>query len=421
MADLQPIPQNPIEECYPWRDWLFLLRERVNTSATFGSGVTSIVAGTNVTISPVTGLGDVTVNATLSVGPTGPTGPTGPIGTIGLIGPIGFDGIDGEDGITIPGPKGATGNTGPTGPMGQMGFGFDGEGGAEGPSGVPGVAGATGSTGSPGATGPQGLVAASLAVDGEDGRPGPAGVTGNTGNTGSTGSQGPVGPPVYLEAPEADEPFVFHGVQGNPGVTGAAGPCGPPRIFEPEQIDEPPFFPGIQGNVGTQAPPLGFGGGLTTSTTINDTITPTTGGATLASQAAAVGSVWRVCAYGSFVAVSSVTARNAVIQPYWGTTALPSVAVVILVSVAQTTNWMCEFTLSGSSTTAIWTSGWLQNKFDYPAIVAGKSSGDKTGIATAATTSVTAGAQTIDLRFSMSSAVATDQWVVNNVTLERLR
>ncbi len=166
---------------------------------------------------------------------------------------------------------------------------------------------------------------------------------------------------------------------------------------------------------------MGFSGGLTGSTTINDTVTPTTGGVTLASQIANVGSSWRVCSYGSFVAVSSITARNATVTPYWGTTALPAIAVVVLVSVAQTTNWMCEFELTGSSTTAIWTTGFLGNKLDYPAIVAGTSSANKLDLATAGTTSVTAGAQTLDLRFSMSSAVATDQWVVNSVTMECLK
>src|ERR1035437_1484900 len=110
MDKLQPIPQDQIKEGHAWRDWLFHLREKVNSSS--GGAVSSIVAGTNVTISPVSGLGDVTVNAILSVGPTGPTGPTGPAGVAGT---IGFDGIDGEDGIGVPGPIGATGSSGSSG------------------------------------------------------------------------------------------------------------------------------------------------------------------------------------------------------------------------------------------------------------------------------------------------------------------
>ena len=64
MDKLQPIPQDQIKEGHAWRDWLFHLRERVNAGALTSNVVTSIVAGTNVTISPVTGLGDVTVNVT---------------------------------------------------------------------------------------------------------------------------------------------------------------------------------------------------------------------------------------------------------------------------------------------------------------------------------------------------------------------
>jgi hypothetical protein len=290
-------------------------------------------------------------------------GTNGTNGTNGLAGPVGLDGNDGEEGSI--GPQGIAGKSGSVGATGAMGIGFPGNDGDDGMDGHS-IIGPQGTQGQTGSTGPQGVTAISIAFDGFDGDEGRPGCQGIPGVQGTVGPQGPCGPPVYLEAPEADEPFVFHGVQGN---------------------------------TGTQAPPLAFSGGLTTSTTINDTTTPTTGGKTLASQIANAGSVWRICAYGTFVAVSSATARNATITPYWGTTALPAIAVVVLISVAQTTNWVCEFELSASSTTAVWTAGWLQNKFDYPAIVAGTSSGDKTDLATPATTSVTAGAQTLDLRF----------------------
>jgi hypothetical protein len=445
MSDkLQPIPQDKIQEGHPWRDWLFHLREKVNSSALVGSGVTSIVAGTNVTIAPVTGLGDVTVNATLSVGPMGPPGPTGPAGVIGIDGidgndgdrgfqgpigntgntgsvgpqgPIGFalDGVDGDEGMPIPGSPGATGQTGSAGQSGSPGFSIDGIDGEEGMP-IPGNIGATGATGAQGVPG-----VAVFALDGEEG---PEGfhIPGNQGIQGSTGAQGVPGVAVFaLDGEEGPEGFHIPGNQGIQGSTGAQGVPGVAVYLEAPEAEEPINFQGVQGNVGTQAPPLGFSGGLTGSTTINDTVTPTTGGVTLASQIANVGSSWRVCSYGSFVAVSSITARNATVTPYWGTTALPAIAVVVLVSVAQTTNWMCEFELTGSSTTAIWTTGFLGNKLDYPAIVAGTSSANKLDLATAGTTSVTAGAQTLDLRFSMSSAVATDQWVVNSVTMECLK
>jgi hypothetical protein len=130
--------------------------------------------------------------------------------------------------------------------------------------------------------------------------------------------------------------------------------------------------------------------------------------------------VWRVRASGQFVAVSSATARSGQIACFWGATQLTAITAVVLASVAQTTNWAAEFILTGSSTTAIWVAGYLQNKLDYPATVAGTSSADKLDVATSASTAVSAGAQTLDLRFAMSTPVATDQWVVQNVTMERL-
>jgi hypothetical protein len=206
--------------------------------------------------------------------------------------------------------------------------------------------------------------------------PGPAGAAGIAG---STGAQGPSGPAVYLEAPEADEPIMFPGIPGSP------------------------------------APILGFSGGLTASTTINDTTTPTTGGVTLASQVAVTGSVWRIRAHGTFVAVSSGTARNAVAAVFWGSTQLtPTISTAVLASTAQTTNWEMEFIVTASSTTAVWETGYRNDQIGATATFSLKN-------ATPASTTVTAGAQTIDLRFSMSAAVATDQWVVQNVTIERLK
>ena len=126
-------------------------------------------------------------------------------------------------------------------------------------------------------------------------------------------------------------------------------------------------------------------------------------------------------AMGTFVAVSSATARNAQIFPFWGSTQLTGIAVTVKVSVGQTTGWETEFILSASSTTAIWTSGFLVNKITYPAISAGTTAYQTCDVATPASVTVSSGAQTLDLRFAMSVAVATDQWVVQNVTMERLK
>ena len=159
---------------------------------------------------------------------------------------------------------------------------------------------------------------------------------------------------------------------------------------------------------------LAFNGGQTVNSTVSSTVTYTSNGITLPSQIANSGSVWRIAANGSFVAVNSATARNAQVAAYWGTTQLPVISIPVLINTAQTTNWQLELLLTGSSTTGIWTAGYLRNN------IASASAVVQTQL-TAASTSVTAGALTLDLRFAMSVVVASDQWVINAVTLERLK
>jgi hypothetical protein len=154
-------------------------------------------------------------------------------------------------------------------------------------------------------------------------------------------------------------------------------------------------------------------GKSTAATNIAATTTPTTGGVTMASQTAATTGTWKVTAYGNFVAASSATTRNAVITPYWGTTALPAISVAVLVSTAKTTNWSCEFELVSTSTTAVWTSGILTES-----IVAAGLNIDQN---TPASTTVTSGSQTLDLRFSMSTVVAGDAWNITQVVFQRIK
>jgi hypothetical protein len=155
-------------------------------------------------------------------------------------------------------------------------------------------------------------------------------------------------------------------------------------------------------------------GGLSALTTINDTVTYTTGGITLPNQAAVAGSVWRIRAYGQFVAVSSATARNAQVAAFWGATQLTAMAPAVLASTAQSTQFMLEMELSATSATAIWATGQMRNNVASATLQVGTR-------LTPASTTVTAGAQTIDLRFSMSVAVATDQWLIDQVTIERIK
>jgi hypothetical protein len=172
-----------------------------------------------------------------------------------------------------------------------------------------------------------------------------------------------------------------------------------------------PAFTDVIGAIGFVA------GGKTADTTINDTVTFTTGGVTYAAPAIASGQVYRVRALGTFVAVSSATSRSAQVACFWGSTQLTLNAQGVMVSSALTTSWELEFVLTGTSTTAIWTTGYFNghiNQLTSTAATAQISS-------VSGTTTVTAGAQTLDLRFNMTAAVATDQWVVKQVTMERLK
>jgi hypothetical protein len=158
-------------------------------------------------------------------------------------------------------------------------------------------------------------------------------------------------------------------------------------------------------------------GGLTANTAITDSVTYATGGITLTGQSAALNSVWRVRAFGTFTAASSATARNAEVVCYWGTTALAAITPAVLINTAQTTPWDLEFIITGSSTTALWVVGQFNNQLT--AVLA-------TGIplktlATPGSTTVTGGAQTLDLRFAMSALASGDAWSVQSVTMERLQ
>jgi len=173
----------------------------------------------------------------------------------------------------------------------------------------------------------------------------------------------------------------------------------------------------VNGNAATATVLANVAGGLTSNTTINDTVTYTTGGITLASQTAAAGSVWRIQALGTFVGVSSATTRNMEVAAFWGSTQLTAILSPVLISAAQTTDWSVDFYLTASSTTAVWTTGQLGTE----ANTALASNLWSVVNAIPGSTTVSSGAQTLDLRFAMSTAVATDQWVVQQVTMERIK
>jgi hypothetical protein len=154
--------------------------------------------------------------------------------------------------------------------------------------------------------------------------------------------------------------------------------------------------------------------GLTANTTVTNTATYTTAGLTLATQTAAAGSVWRIRAYGQFTAASSATVRTAQIACFWGTTQLTAITPTVLASTAQTTQWQVEFELSATSTTAIWTTGSLMSRVASATLLAVDN-------ATAASTTVTAGTQTLDLQVRVSSAIAAESWIIQQITMERIK
>lgn len=161
--------------------------------------------------------------------------------------------------------------------------------------------------------------------------------------------------------------------------------------------------------------------GLTAVTDINNQQTATTGGVTLANQTLVPGATWRIKAFGTYVAASSATARNMEVIPYWGTTALTKIAVAVLASTAQTTNWAVEFTITASSLTAIWTTGWLLNQLNDVFGATPTTAATDISIATAASTSsLITELQKIDLRFDTSASVTGDHVKVHSVDIERL-
>lgn len=419
---INAIPAGQIPEQWS-REWFvnFLATWMAAADVRNATGVNITIQGQGIT--PATLIGNSGGGSTGAQGPQGPAifldadspddqiiiGPPGPVGATGGTGPTG--------------PTGLTGGTGAAGPPGVTMMPQDGDPGADGmmipgPAGPQGTTGTTGSTGGTGAIGPSGP-AVFLEAEGADGDPGPPGPSGPAGAAGSSGVQGIPGINMMpLDGDQGDDglmiqgPVGSQGVQGNTGGTGAQGPMGPTMIMEVPDYEEPLFIPGGPDTKGL----LAINSGLLVQTTINDTVTPTTGGITLTNQVAAAGSVWRVKAFVNFVAVSSATARNAVADVFWGATNISAGVLnpAVLVSTAQTTHGFVEFYLIGKTATTVYCTGQFWNRVGSATQLIINS------VNPVVTATVSSGPQTIDVRFSMSVAVATDQWTVDQITIERI-
>ena len=159
-------------------------------------------------------------------------------------------------------------------------------------------------------------------------------------------------------------------------------------------------------------------GGLTSVTAVAGSLTLATGGVTLASQTATATAAWRVRAHGTYAAASSANARTLTMSCYWGTTALASITTGnVLASTVNTTSWEVEFTITGSSTTAVWVVGRL-----FSGVTAASTASPLLTSATPASTTVTAGAQTLDFRVGQTgTATSTDTINVHSVVIERIK
>jgi trimeric autotransporter adhesin len=159
------------------------------------AGDLSLVAGTNVTITP--GTGTLSIDA---AGATGPAGPTGATGATGSQGPIGL-----------------TGNTGPTGPQGPIGF--TGATGATGPVGLTGPIGPIGPPGANGTGVPPGSAGQTLRNNGSAWVANSA-LTSDGTNVALTGA---LGLPVAVRVTSGGAPFLHNFGPGNTFVGLNAG------------------------------------------------------------------------------------------------------------------------------------------------------------------------------------------------------
>ena len=134
----------------------------------------------------------------------------------------------------------------------------------------------------------------------------------------------------------------------------------------------------------------------------------------LAGQTLATGQVYRVRAYGTLAAISSANVRQVQFTPIWGATSLSSLtSSAVLASVAQTTNWQLEFTLTASSAISLLTTGQLINRYASATAIA------IDNLNLASTTSLTS-ASTLTIGVISSGTATADVLNVNSVIIERL-
>jgi hypothetical protein len=248
-----------------------------NEAGSGGGGVTQIIAGNNITVSPISGVGAVTISSSGGGTGDGATGATGATGAQGIQGIQGFTGASGIDGVA-----GATGATGPTGSDGIQGIqGFTGATGASGSAGINGATGASGATGvsidwrgdlwtPPTINLKDGVgyhnlsdrisyiykntIWMILCVDGLNGATGATGASGSAGINGATGATGAQGIQGFTGANGADGGLGATGATGATGIgtQGFTGATGAQGIQGIQGIQGFTGAQGIQGDTGVQ-------------------------------------------------------------------------------------------------------------------------------------------------------------------------
>ena len=159
---------------------------------------------------------------------------------------------------------------------------------------------------------------------------------------------------------------------------------------------------------------LASSAGLTAVTAVTGSLTLATGGVTLANQTMAVGSVWRIRAYGTYAGILSANVRQLTMRCFWGSTALTAVTSGNLLTTAQTSPWSVEFVITGSSATAVWVTGLLSSQVTSATI-------PLDNIATAASVTGLTTNSTLDFRVGQTGTATADTINVHSVTMERIK
>lgn len=132
----------------------------------------------------------------------------------------------------------------------------------------------------------------------------------------------------------------------------------------------------------------------------------------------ALGSVWRVRAWGTVTSASSASARNLDIALFWGGTKINVVAafVVKISTVATALPWEVEFLVNGggASSANVLASG-------VSTIALGAAAAPIPIQTFTSGVSVTSGSQTLDLQVAFSVLVSGDSSLAQGITMERLQ